>query len=182
MFDPVDLYRRAAEGAVTIAGGIRSDQLGLSTPCDEWTVQDVLDHLVGGTGYLGAAIAGTPPPMPSAGETADDLRRGVAACVGGLADPSALARTCTSPLGTEWTVAEATAGTAMDLLVHTWDLAIATGQDIDLDPVVLEACVAMFLPHMPEMGRAAGIVGPAVEVPADGSPQQVFLGAMGRRA
>ncbi len=182
MFDPVDLYRRAAEGAVAVAGGIRADQLELSTPCDEWTVQDVLDHLVGGTGYLGAAIAGATPSMPPAGGTADDLRLGIAECVDGLSDPSALARTCASPLGTEWTVAEAAAGTAMDLLVHTWDLAIATGQDVDLDPVVLEACVEMFLPHMPEMGRAAGIVGPAVEVPADASTQQVFLGAMGRGA
>lgn len=94
----------------------------------------------------------------------------------------ALERTSTSPLGTEWSGAEATAGTSMDLLVHTWDLATATGQPVDLDPVVVEACVRMFLPHMPEMGRAAGIVGPAVEVPADASAEQVLLGAMGRSA
>lgn len=181
MFDPVDLYRRAAEGALAVAEGIRPDQLGLATPCDEWTVQDVLDHLVGGTGYLGAAIAGAEPGDPPRATTSDDLRRGIAACLEGLSDPSAMERTATSPLGSEWSVAEATAGTSMDLLVHTWDLASATGRDVQLDPVVLDACIGMFLPHMPEMGRAAGIVGPAVEVPADASPQQVLLGAMGRR-
>jgi uncharacterized protein (TIGR03086 family) len=86
-----------------------------------------------------------------------------------------------SPLGFEWTVGEATAGTFMDNLVHTWDLAVATGQDPTLDTDLVDACVALFLPDMPERGRAAGIVGPAVAVPEDASPQDRLLGAMGRR-
>lgn len=182
MIDPMDLYQRAAEGVVAVASALGPDQLGLATPCEDWTVQDVLDHLVGGTSYLSAAIAGTEPAIPTSGRTVEDLRQGVTACVEQLSlDPGMLERRCASPLGTDWTVAEATAGTSMDLLVHTWDLATATGQHVDLDAVVVDACVEMFLPHMPEMGRAAGIVGPAVEVPADASPHQVLLGAMGRR-
>jgi hypothetical protein len=39
----------------------------------------------------------------------------------------------------------------------------------------------MFLPQMPERGRAAGLVGPAVPVPDDASPQERLLAAMGRR-
>ena len=161
--EPVDLYRRAATEAVRVAAGVRPDQLGLPTPCAEWTVQDLLDHLVGGTRYLGAAVAGTEPSAPS-GTTADELRAGVEACLLGLADPDALSRTCMSPLGFEWTVLEATAGTFMDLLIHTWDLAAATDQPRDLDAELVDACAAMFLPDMPERGRAAGIVGPAVTV------------------
>jgi hypothetical protein len=38
----------------------------------------------------------------------------------------------------------------------------------------------MFLPEMPERGRAAGIIGPAVEVGHDSSAQDRLLGAMGR--
>lgn len=44
-----------------------------------------------------------------------------------------------------------------------------------------EACVAMFLPDMPEMSRAGGIVGPEVVVPAGASAHGRLLGAMGRR-
>lgn len=44
---------------------------------------------------------------------------------------------------------------------------------------LVDACVAMFLPGMPERGRAAGIVGPAVDVPAGASPQDRLRGAMG---
>jgi hypothetical protein len=39
----------------------------------------------------------------------------------------------------------------------------------------------MFLPQMPEIGRQAGIVGPAVPVPATASAQDRLLGAMGRQ-
>ena len=75
-------------------------------------------------------------------------------------DAGAMARTCLSPLGFEWPVSQAVAGTFMDVLIHTWDLARATGQDGKLDPNLVEACSAMFLPDMPDRGRAAGIVGP----------------------
>jgi uncharacterized protein (TIGR03086 family) len=68
----------------------------------------------------------------------------------------------------------------MDQLVHTWDLAVAIDADRGLDPELAEVCAAMFLPHMPAIGREAGIVGPEVPVPADASPQDRLLGAMGR--
>ena len=42
-------------------------------------------------------------------------------------------------------------------------------------------CTEMFLPDMPENGRAAGLVGPAVPVLADAPGQNQLLGAMGRR-
>ena len=86
-----------------------------------------------------------------------------------------------SPLGFEWPVADAVAGTFMDALIHTWDLATATGQDASLDPELVEACIAMFLPGMPERGRASGLVGPAIEVSAGASAQDRLLGAMGRQ-
>ena len=77
-------------------------------------------------------------------------------------------------------MAEATAGTAMDQLVHTWDLAVAIDGDRKLDPEIVDAIVAMFLPQMPEIGRQAGFVGPEVAVAANASAQDRLLAAMGR--
>lgn len=179
---PAQLYRQATTRVVEIARGISPDQLGLTTPCAAWTVQDLLDHLVGGTRYLGAALgAGGADAEPPVGATAENLAAGVAECVERLADPAALEHRSASPLGFEWSGLEATAGTFMDVLIHTWDLATATGQDHGIDPALAEACVAMFLPDMPENGRAAGIVGPAVAVPADAPALDRLLGAMGRQ-
>lgn len=178
--NPVELYRAATRRAVEVARAIPRDQLDRPTPCAEWSVQDVLDHLVDGTRFLGAALGAdaSAPPSPA---TADDLEAGFADCLERLGDPDALTLRSVSPLGFEWSGLDATAGTFMDVLVHTWDLAIATGQDAELDPDLVDACVAMFLPDMPERGRAAGIIGPAVSVAPDASAQDRLVGAMGRR-
>jgi hypothetical protein len=113
---PIDLYRRAATDALAVAERVQPDQLDLPKPCSAWTVQDLLDHLVGGTRYLGSVIAGTEASAPSR-STAADLRGGFDACLAGLAQPGALERTCTSPVGFDWTVLDATAGTFMDVLI-----------------------------------------------------------------
>jgi len=44
----------------------------------------------------------------------------------------------------------------------------------------VDACVAMFLPAMPEIGRQAGLVGPEVAVAPGASNQERLLAAMGR--
>ncbi len=178
--DPVALYRAATDRATALVEAARQDQLVSPTPCTEWSVQELIDHLVGGTEYLLSAAEQREARQP-ADATAADYRRGVADVLKALDVPGTLEQTCISPLGFEWPVAQAVAGTFMDVLIHTWDLARATGQDEELDPGLVEACMAMFVPQMPAMGRAAGIVGPNVEVGDDASAQDRLLAAMGRR-
>jgi uncharacterized protein (TIGR03086 family) len=127
------------------------------------------------------SAAGIQEPAPRQAAVAADFRRGVAKVLDALALPGAQDRMCISPLGFEWSLRDAVAGTFMDVLIHTWDLARATGQDEKLEPDLVDACSAMFLPEIPELGRAAGIIGPAVDVGADASAQDRLLAAMGRR-
>jgi uncharacterized protein (TIGR03086 family) len=168
------MYERAAFAAADMARQVSPEQRQLPTPCRDWDVAAVLAHMSGGAVYLmdalGAAGQGSPWPDPVA----------VKACAAVLRRPGALEQKCMSPAGFEWSVAEAAAGTAMDQLIHTWDLAVAIGGDRRLDPEVVDAVVAMFLPQMPEIGRQAGLVGPEVPVPAGASAQDRLLGAMGR--
>jgi uncharacterized protein (TIGR03086 family) len=175
--DPVVLYERAASDAASMVAYVGSDQWDAPTPCTEWDVDALVTHMAGGTAYLRESLG----LEPSAADTdADAYRKGVGQCAEALRVPGALERRCMSPAGFEWSVAEATAGTAMDQLVHTWDLAVAIGGDRRLDPELVDAIVVMFLPQMPEIGRSAGIVGPEVPVPTDASAQDRLLGAMGR--
>ncbi len=178
--DPVALYRAATDRATAVVQAVRQDQLESPTPCTEWTVQQLIDHLVSGTEYLLSA-AEQREAAPPTDATAADFRRGVADVLKALDVPGVMEQTCVSPLGFEWAVAQAVAGTFMDVLIHTWDLARATGQYDALDSDLVCACTAMFLPDMPELGRTAGIVGPAVEVGDDASDQNRLLAAMGRR-
>ena len=178
--DPVVLFERATTHAATLMSAVSPSQLNDATPCSDWNVQQLIDHMVGGTDYLRAALAGEPPAARTGG-TVEDYRRGLEQLRSGLRTPGALERMCTSPLGFEWSVGHAVAGTFMDALIHTWDLATATGHNAELDPDLVDACIAMFLPDMPERGRASGLVGPAVHVPEDAPPQDRLLAAMGRR-
>ncbi|MGD9701067.1 MAG: TIGR03086 family metal-binding protein [Acidimicrobiia bacterium] len=178
--DPVALFERATTHATSVMSAVSPSQLNDATPCTDWNVQQLIDHMVGGADYLQAALAGEPPPART-DRTVGNYRQGLEQLRIGLRTPGGLERTCTSPLGFEWPVGHAVAGTFMDALIHTWDLATATGQDASLDPELVETCIAMFLPDMPERGRASGLVGPAVHVPEDASPQDRLLAAMGRR-
>ncbi len=175
--DPVSLFERAASHAATLIEAVRPADRTLPTPCAEWDVQALIDHMSGGTSYLLTAAGEPPAENPTAVET---YRQAVARCVELLRRPGALDARCASPVGFEWSVGEAVAGTFMDQLVHSWDLAVATNQDAGLDPELAAACVEMFLPAMPELGRQAGLVGPAVPVPDEASAQARLLGAMGR--
>jgi uncharacterized protein (TIGR03086 family) len=174
MLDPVVLFERAATNAVALAEQVRPEQRHAPTPCTEWDVDALLEHMAAGTGYLLNAL-GRPR---DAGPT---YRDAVNQCVDALRQPGALDGRCMSPAGFEWSIGEATAGTAMDQLVHTWDLAVAIGADRRLDPELAETCIEMFVPQMPEVGRAAGFVGAEIPVAGDAPAQDRLLAAMGRR-
>jgi uncharacterized protein (TIGR03086 family) len=170
--DPMVMFERAATDAAAMVERVRPEQRTAPTPCAQWDVDELVSHMFGGTVYLRGALA--------IDVDVRGYRDAVAQCVEALRAPGAGEGRCMSPAGFEWSVAEATAGTAMDQLVHTWDLAVAIGADRQLDPELVEAVVAMFLPQMPEMGREAGLVGPEVPLAATTSPQDRLLGAMGR--
>ena len=64
MPNPIDLYSAAIKGTRQIIGGVQSSQLGDSTPCSEWNVQALMDHLIGGTGMIWGSLAGAAPETP----------------------------------------------------------------------------------------------------------------------
>ena len=166
---------RAALAAARMAREVRPEQRSAPTPCSEWDIAALLEHMSGGSVYLLGALE-----MEASGSASWPDDRTVTASVEALRSPGALERRCMSPASFEWSVGEAAAGTAMDQLVHTWDLAVAINGPRVVDAEVAEALVAIFLPQMPQIGREAGIVGPEVAIAEDATPQDRLPGAMGR--
>jgi uncharacterized protein (TIGR03086 family) len=173
--NPIEMFERAATDAALLAQSVRTEQMTAPTPCSEWDVAALLEHMAGGPAYLSAALEIESDPNLRWPDSAAIER-----CLAALRQPGALDRRCLSPAGFEWSLMEATAGTAMDQLIHTWDLAVAIGARRELDADAVAAVVAMILPDMPEVGRRAGLVGPAVTVGEGDSAQDILLGAMGR--
>jgi uncharacterized protein (TIGR03086 family) len=69
----------------------------------------------------------------------------------------------------------------IDVLIHGWDLAVATRQDTRMDPSLVEACFAVLEPQFDQL-KASGAFGGEVAVPADADPQTRLLAMLGRTA
>jgi len=67
-----------------------------------------------------------------------------------------------------------------DMIVHTWDIAKATGQNTTLDAGLAELGYNVLV-NVEEGGRANGAFGPEVTVPGSASFQDRMLGLSGRQ-
>ena len=158
--DPVMLFEQATARAATVMAGVSADQLHEPTPCADWDVQQLIDHMVGGTDYLLAALAGEAPPERSGRDGRRLRARARASCASGCGRREVWTGRACRRSASSGRSHRPSPGRSWTTLIHTWDLATATGQDAALDPELVDACIAMFLPDMPERGRASGLVGP----------------------
>jgi uncharacterized protein (TIGR03086 family) len=151
--------------------GVGVAELTEPTPCPDWTVAALLDHLMGlSYAFTQAARKRTdapgtdgPPPAPSAQHLSRHWRSSLPVLLEELAtawkDPAAW--TGTSRVGGVTMPAASVAIVAMnELIMHSWDLARATGQDYAADPRTLEVLVE-FLSQGPAEGTP-GAFGPVV--------------------
>jgi uncharacterized protein (TIGR03086 family) len=67
----------------------------------------------------------------------------------------------------------------LDVFIHGWDLAAATGQDTTLDPGLMRACQEVVEPQLAAF-RGAGALGEPRPVPSGASDQARFLAMLGR--
>jgi uncharacterized protein (TIGR03086 family) len=147
--DPVAMLAAAAATTGEIIARVRPDQLDLATPCDEWSVRDVINHMIQGSERAVTILAsgdGSSPRPPLVDATGDDPAGAFAAAAGPMIAafqaPGARARPLRLRLGT--IPAEAFAGfCAVDFLAHGWDIARATGQPTDYAPELHEAALAV---------------------------------------
>jgi uncharacterized protein (TIGR03086 family) len=148
------------------------------TPCADWVARDIVRHIVGTTDFfLGE-------PGSSVGPSVDDDPVGAWKATretieGALADPAVAGREVEGPMGKK-TVEEMIGIFGVgDVLVHTWDLARATGQDESLDPAEVSR-LFQFMQPMDEMMRQGNAFGPKVDVPADSDEQTKLIAFTGR--
>ncbi|SDI95968.1 TIGR03086 family metal-binding protein [Nonomuraea jiangxiensis] len=173
-----------------------ADRWDRVSPCEGWTARDVVAHVINGHRGIIAAVRGTPPqPSHRVGvsgmddapkvEPGADLVAAYAEARAGmrtlLTDPGLAATPLPfSPIGPVPVERAADVVGALELLVHTWDLARAVGGDEILD---LEAVVRTHnaLRHHYDGLQATDAFRPKIAAPADADPQTAFLCFTGRR-
>jgi uncharacterized protein (TIGR03086 family) len=172
--DLLDLYEQAAGWASRTVQGA-ANQLDARTPCDQWDVRALLNHVVDTQRYFVGAARGNDasPPSPNPPEVIGDdpagaFERARADTVSTFSEPGVVDRTGPS-LGIAFS----------DLLLHTWDLARATGQDATMPAGLADAAYGVIHGKFTDEQRT-GIFKPAVAVGADASPQERLLAYTGR--
>lgn len=174
-------FRRVSEQFGARVATVAPGEWSNPAPCAGWTALDVLHHLLEWVPAVldpaGLAFAGGPAidvdPLGAWTHFADVAQRA-------LDDPAVAARAFNvGPLGERSVVQVIDMLVLGDVLVHTWDLARATGSDEHLD----EAAVAAMLDGIEQMDdamRASGHYGPKVMVAATADPQTKLLAFTGR--
>jgi uncharacterized protein (TIGR03086 family) len=178
-----DLGRALAATEVVVAG-IRADQWPEPTPCTELDVRGVLNHLVRGNLLFAAIIGGEPRPVPGADHLGDDplagYQRAAARLREAFAGPGVLESVYEAPFGTG-----PGAGMAhvriVEVLVHGWDLARATGQPARFPDDVAERALARSRQRLTARPQGPGAPFAAeVPVPRDAPAADRLAGFLGR--
>jgi uncharacterized protein (TIGR03086 family) len=161
--DSVALLQRVVDETTKLVNGVTPDQLGNKTPCTEWTVRDLINHITGGATMFAVSAEQGSVPDEMVGQLmgGDNLTGGVQSswatasqkALAAFEQPGVMDKVVKLPFG------EMPAGIALniaifDVATHAADLSRATGQPIG-DREVLEAAL--------EIGRQ--MIGPELRQP-----------------
>ncbi|MFC8228835.1 TIGR03086 family metal-binding protein [Streptomyces sp. NPDC057287] len=180
----------AAQRIRELAGSVGDDQLAGPTPCPDYSVRELLGHLLGLTVAFRDAAAkklgpttdtspdSAPPVLPADWRTAlppllDEL-------VAAWRSPAAL-EGMTRAGGVDLPGEVAAMVVRNELLVHGWDLARSTGQAFRADEASLRSSEAMLAPGDDDRSGADAIFGPPVLVPDEAPLLDRVIALSGRR-
>jgi uncharacterized protein (TIGR03086 family) len=175
-------WRRLADDFGRRVDAVPANRWDDPAPCEGWVARDVVRHLVDWMPSLYLPAVGRPVPAgPSVDDDPAGAWRAADAAIRGLLDDPVTARRLTSTRAGEMPLEDLVAMTGlMDLLVHAWDLARATGQDETIDADEASAFLAGIEPWDAAL-RSSGHYGARVPVADDADDRAKLLAFTGRR-
>jgi len=175
-------YARLAENMTTKVASVPDDRWADPSPCEKWAARDVVRHVIEAHGTFLGLVGRELGATPSVDEDPLAAWNAARAVVqADLDDPERASAEFDGFFG-RTTFAEAIdMFICGDLLIHSWDLARATGLDERLDPDEV-ARVAARTATFGDALRGPGIFGPALDPPPGADDQTKLLAFLGRRA
>jgi uncharacterized protein (TIGR03086 family) len=171
--DLLDLYRQASQWTAEKVAGARD--LEAATPCPEWLVRALLNHMLDTQRYFAGAARGEeaalPAPSPPSLLTDDptaDFARASSEVIDAYARVGVVER-----MGPALGIAFS------DHLLHGWDLARATHQDATMPDDLAQAAYDCIHGRFTDEQRK-GVFGSEIPVGDDATPQQRLLAYTGR--
>jgi len=177
-------YLRAVDGLNAVLAAFPVSSWTSKTPCSDWTATQLAGHLVGGSQLISIVDTGIAPEesvdAAAGSDPGGNYAKARDLAIASLTEAN-LAKNVPSPMGEiplDQVLGMFLTG---DVLIHTWDLARAAGQDVTLDAELVQEAYDRLLP-LDAMIRMPGIFGPRVEAPAGASMQTKLLCFTGRSA
>jgi uncharacterized protein (TIGR03086 family) len=182
-----ELYVKAMHSTSAYLDAVQAEQWTGPTPCSEWSVRDIANHITGenlwaAELFQGRTIEEVGPRLDGdlvgddpAAAYRDSVRAAAAAC----SPPEAMDTTCHLSFG-DYSGSEYAGQLLLDTVVHGWDIAKATGQDTHMDPELVAACLPIAR-QLTGQFRSAGVFGDDLAVSDDADDQIKLLAVMGRR-
>ena len=164
---------RGLDQVSELLADVGPEQLGRSTPCQEWTLAELVDHVVDGPTKAAQMMRGQKvdwsAPTPHVGtERVEVFRAGAEDLLAAWRDASA----GDVPMSPDWQCAE--------LAVHSYDLATTLGRPTaDLDPEVAERGLAFMQANLSADKRGAAF-GPEQSAPEGADAYQRIAAFAGR--
>jgi uncharacterized protein (TIGR03086 family) len=157
----LELHRRTVLRSVEIVAAIRDDQWDLPTPCAQWTLRDLLAHMIReNRGFAAAAGGETADRSAWSSPIGPDLRTEYAtsaeAVLTAFAADGVLDRPVWLPLindAVTFPGRQAVSFHLLDYLVHAWDAAMASDQPFPADDEVVAAVYEIALREVPDGPR-----------------------------
>jgi uncharacterized protein (TIGR03086 family) len=187
----LDGFVRALDGFEVVLAGVAPGRWDGPSPCAGWRAVDVAGHVIGDLRAVEAYATGRDDedragedsfidPRSAAGEDPVAAWRAARADMMAVLDPAALARPVPLPWGGQIPLGEWLERYPFEFLVHTWDLAQATGQTVVLDPGLVRDALGPARQFAP-IARMSGLIGPEYAVADDAGDLTRLLAIFGRR-
>lgn len=182
----LDLHRRALAEFGRRVHAVGTDQWGCPTPCKDWEVRNLVNHLVAEQLWVPPLLAGKRVADLGAGFAAGDVLgadpiaawdAAAAAAETAFADGGALTRTVHLSYA-DRPGEEYAREMIFDLVVHSWDLARGISVDDTVDPALVEAVYGQIEPDTDL--ASSGLFDDPVPVPADADEQTRLIAFTGR--
>jgi uncharacterized protein (TIGR03086 family) len=185
---PTEQLAEVLDETERMIAAVREEQWAAPTPCSEWSVRDLVNHLVAGNRRIVGLLAGGAPPGPGPRPETPDLlgddplgafRESSDALVAVFGEPGVLDRKVSMPIGTVPGIA-ALHLRLVEGLVHGWDLARATGQAAGFSDELVEQAMAFTRERLGNLPPGRSPFAPATEVADDAPALDRLAAALGR--
>lgn len=180
------IHEQALGATATLIEGVAARQLDLPTPCDGWSVRELLNHIVGGNLWAAELAAGKTIDEVGDRLDGDMLGDDPSAAYRASAEVAAAAFNAPGAMDAPCAVSYGPVPGSVycghrivDVAIHGWDLAKGTGQDTTLDPALVDAVAAIVAPQI-DLLSGSGMFGTTIGVAADADPQTRLLSQLGR--